>query len=133
MGSIPTQVSFKPSKAEYQRTLKIVDEPQQPVVDFPAVLEPDKPGADLHAVLEATRALAAKPSDTDNRNQIRRLLDTHGGAINFKNMPMRSAQDFSDFLVALAGEGDHAWYPHKEIGMEVLRKSHCKHVVNVNE
>ena len=113
--------------------MKIVDTPDQPVVEFPAILEPDHRGVDLHTILEATRALAARPSDTDNRNEIRRLLDYNGRAINFKNMPMRTAQDFSDFVTALAGEGEHAWYPHKEIGMEVLRKAHYKHVVNVNE
>ncbi|KAF8534750.1 hypothetical protein BDD12DRAFT_716791, partial [Trichophaea hybrida] len=78
-------------------------------------------------------ALAAQPSDINNRSNLRKLLDANGGAINFKRMPLRSAQDFSDFVQALAGKGDHSWVPHQDKGMQVLRKPRAKYVVTTNE
>jgi hypothetical protein len=116
----------------YQRTFKIIDAPEEPAVKFPLVLAPTEQVSKDKILKEISR-LAAQPTDTEGRSTIRKLLDANGGAINIKGLPLKDPQDFSDFLAALAGQGEHAWYPHTHVGMEVLRRPLAKYVMTTNE
>lgn len=130
--SDPTLSEFwRASTAGYQKNYKIFNEDDQPVICFPLVLEPSS--SSLEQVLQGATDLGAKVSDGASPSVLRKLLDINGGAINFKNMPLRSAQDFSAFVSNLAGKGDNAWFPHQDFGMQLLRKTHAENVVTTNE
>jgi alpha-ketoglutarate-dependent taurine dioxygenase len=58
-------------------------------------------------------------------------LTASGGAIQFKKTPLRTAQDFSDFMHTLA-EGI-GWTPHVDKGLMVLRRPHARNVATANE
>lgn len=120
-------------KKDYQKSLQIVEGPNQPVIDFPLVLQPEDKAPSKEKVLEEVRHIAAQPSDTNEQSTLRQMLDANGGAVHFKGLPLNTPEDFSDFLVALAGKGKHAWVPHTDVGMEVLRRPRAKHVLTTNE
>lgn len=62
---------------------------------------------------------------------VRQLLNTHGGALHFRNLPLRTADDYSRFLHALAeGAG---WRPHVDKGLRVLRRVLAKNVATAND
>lgn len=124
---------WTPIQAEYQKPIRVVDQPDQPAVAFPLVLTPGGPDDSKERILHEVRSLAAQPGDKDTLSPIRQLLDAHGGAIHFRNLPLRTPQDFSDFLVALAGTGQNSWIPHVHKGSEVLRKPLAEHVMTANE
>lgn len=119
-------------EADYQKPLQVIEGPDEPTITFPMIMKP-RETIDMKTALEEISRLAAQPTDINEQSTIRKLLDANGGAINLKNMPMRTVHDFSDFLGALAGKGDHAWYPHTDVGMEVLRKPLAKYVLTTNE
>lgn len=122
------------TQTSFQRTLKIVDEPEEPSVNFPVVLTPSNSYPALPEVLAGARELAAHASNEGHQSSsIRKLLDENGGAVYFKSLSLCSAQDFSRFLDALAGEGDHAWFPYEPLAMNVLWKMQAKNVLTVNE
>ncbi|RMZ76917.1 hypothetical protein DV738_g4727, partial [Chaetothyriales sp. CBS 135597] len=120
-------------KKDYQVSLKVIDEPQEPVIDFPLVLQPAKKEESLQNLLKEISEIAAKPSDKGGRSTLRQLLDSNGGAIHIKHLPLKSAQDFSTLLDGLAGTGEKAWKPHVHVGMEVLRRPQAKNVLTANE
>lgn len=120
-------------KKDYQVSLKVIDEPEEPVIDFPLVLEPAKKEESLPNLLNQIAELAAKPSDIKGKSVLRQLLDNNGGAIHMKHLPLKSAEDFSVLLDSLAGAGENAWKPHVHIGMEVLRRPQAKNVLTANE
>lgn len=116
----------------YQKPLKIIEDSDEPEITFPLILRPGTATSKSKA-LEEVAKLAAQPTDHGYKSQIRKLLDANGGVINFKGLPLESPQDFSDFLVALAGKGDNAWTNHTDVGMEVLRRGRAKYVLTANE
>ncbi|TRX89232.1 hypothetical protein FHL15_009930 [Xylaria flabelliformis] len=122
-----------PQQKEYQKELQITRGASEPVIRFPLVVQPHEPAKSKADVLKEIGRIAAQPSDKDEQSQLRKLLDANGGVVHFKGLPLKTPEDFSDFLVALAGQGQHAWIPHTDIGMEVLRRPRAKHVLTTNE
>ncbi|KAL8832597.1 MAG: hypothetical protein Q9191_000166 [Dirinaria sp. TL-2023a] len=120
------------AKKDYQVTLQINEGSTEPPVDFPLVIEPREQHSKAEINDEAKK-LAAQPFDTNGQSVIRQLLDSHGGVIHMKGLALKNAEDFSEFLDSLAGQGKHAWVPHEHIGMEVLRRPHARNVLNTNE
>jgi hypothetical protein len=121
------------SQTSFQKTIKVEDKPNAPSVSFPVVLGLSNPSHTLPDVLEEVKQLATKPSDKSHHSGIRNLLNENGGAVYFKSLPLRSAHDFSQFLDALAGEGQQAWVPYDPLAMNVLRRVQAKNVLTVNE
>lgn len=117
----------------YQKTIKIIEGSNEPPITFPLVLQPAEQQLSKESILEQARALGAKPSDKSLQSPIRQILDRNGGAIHFKGLPLKTAEDFSEFMFALAGAGDRAWKPHEHTGMEVLRRPQAKNVLTANE
>ncbi|KAI1324627.1 hypothetical protein F5Y16DRAFT_423800 [Xylariaceae sp. FL0255] len=122
---------WTPQSKDYQKHIKISDD--EPEIAFPLVMQPNKPAESKEEVLREIGRIAAQPSDVNEQSQLRKLLDANGGVIHFKGLPLRTPEDFSDFLVAMAGKGEHAWVPHTDVGMEVLRRPRAKHVLTANE
>lgn len=118
---------------DYQQQLQIVEGPNEPTIRFPLVLQPHEPAKDKAEVLHGISTIAAQPTETNEQSKLRQLLDANGGVVHFKGLPLKTPEDFSDFLVSLAGKGDHAWKPHTDVGMEVLRRPRAKHVLTTNE
>ena len=133
MATISIPQFWNISHTSFQKTIKVVDKRNAPSVSFPLVLEPSSLSHALPDVLEEVKQLATKPSDESHHSSIRNLLDENGGAVYFKSLPLRSAQDFSRFLDALAGEGQQAWVPYDPLAMNVLRRVQAKNVLTVNE
>jgi hypothetical protein len=117
----------------YQKKIQIISDSNEPAITFPLVLQPAQQELSKEAILEQARALGAKSSDKSLQSPIRQLLDRNGGAIHFKGLPLKTAEDFSEFMFALAGAGDHAWKPHEHTGMEVLRRPQAENVLTANE
>jgi hypothetical protein len=117
----------------YQKNIQIIEGPDEPFINFPLVLEPTFAEQSKETVLAEARKLGAQPSDDSLQSPIRRLLDANGGAIHFKGLPLKSAEDFSEFMFALAGSGAYGWKPHEHVGMEVLRRPQAKNVLTANE
>ncbi|KAG5950173.1 hypothetical protein E4U53_005411, partial [Claviceps sorghi] len=131
--AIQQQEYWVPVHKDYQQTLQIIEAPDEPVIRFPLVLQPREPAKSKDEVLREIGRVAAQPTDADEQSQLRRLLDANGGVVHFKGLPLKTPEDFSDFLVAMAGKGEHAWKPHVDVGMEVLRRPRAKHVLTTNE
>lgn len=133
---------FKAGQASYQRSLEIPNgNATQPiVVDFPHILEPQKEGDhSLNAFLASAEKLATQPSTNSissntplqDQSELRKLLTASGGVIQFRNTPLRTANDFSAFMHTLAkGTG---WQPHVDRGLMVLRRPHADNVATANE
>lgn len=119
-------------KKDYQVPLKVIDEPNEPTVDFPLVIETQK-GHTKEEIINQVAKLAAQDTDKDVHSPLRKMLDSNGGAIHMKGLNLKTADDFSDFLDGLAGKGPHAWVPHEHVGMEVLRRPQAKNVLTTNE
>jgi len=124
---------WTPVPKEYQKKIKIIKNSDDPAINFPLVLQPEQQELSKDAILAEARALGAQPSDPDLKSPIRQLLDANGGAIHFKGLPLKTAEDFSDFMFAIAGSGPHAWKPHEHTGMEVLRRPQALNVLTANE
>ncbi|KAH9882567.1 hypothetical protein J1614_000803 [Plenodomus biglobosus] len=124
---------WKSPTKEYQKKIKIIQDSDEPAVNFPLILQPVHEEHSKEAILEQARALGAQPSDKSLKSPIRQLLDANGGAIHLKGLPLKTAEDFSEFMFALAGSGPHAWKPHEHMGMEVLRRPQAKNVLTANE
>ncbi|KAM3539827.1 hypothetical protein ARSEF1564_007268 [Beauveria bassiana] len=124
---------WTPVEKEYQKQLKIVDATNEPEICFPLVLQPHTQAKSKEEVLQQIGYIAAQPTDTNEQSQLRKLLDANGGVVHLKGLPLKTPEDFSDFLVAMAGKGEHAWKPHVDVGMEVLRRPRAKHVLTTNE
>ena len=120
------------SKKDYQVPLKVIDEPNEPTVDFPLVLETHQKHSKEEIINEVAK-LAAQPTDKDEQTPLRKLLDTNGGVVHMKGLNLKTADDFSEFLDGLAGKGPHAWVPHEHVGMEVLRRPQARNVLTTNE
>lgn len=118
---------------EYQKKIQIIEGSGEPEINFPLILQPSREELSKEAILKEARALGAQPSDKSLKSPIRQLLDANGGAIHFKGLPLKTAEDFSDFMFAIAGSGPHAWTPHEHMGMEVLRRPQAKNVLTANE
>ncbi|KAJ5095771.1 hypothetical protein NUU61_005127 [Penicillium alfredii] len=130
----PVPEFWNVSSREFQKHIRIVPESNEPPVPFPLVLAPSDSSATLSDVLDGVKKeLAPKPSDTLESSHIRKLLDNNGGAVYLKSLPLRSVNDFSQFLDALSGEGKMALYPYDAVAMNVLRKVQAKNVLTVNE
>lgn len=119
---------------DFQKHIQIVSDSSESPIPFPLVLVPSVSSVTLSDVLEGVKQeLAPKPGDTLESNHIRKLLDRNGGAICLKSLPLRSVEDFSQFLDALSGSGSMGWYPYDAVAMNVLRKVQAKNVLTVNE
>lgn len=124
---------WAPCSEDYQQVLQIIEGPEEPVIRFPLVIQPHEPAQQKAEVLREIGRLAAQPTDKNEQSHLRKLLDTNGGVVHIKGLPLKTPEDFSDFLVAMAGQGEHAWKPHTDVGMEVLRRPRAKHVLTTNE
>lgn len=124
---------WTPVEKDHQQVLQITEAPGEPTLRFPVVLQPHEPTQSKTEVLEAISRIAAQPSDTNEQSQLRKILDANGGVAHITGLPLKTPEDFSDFLVAMAGKGPHAWKPHTDVGMEVLRRPRAKHVLTTNE
>jgi hypothetical protein len=118
---------------EYQKSIQIIQGPDEPTINFPLILQPVLEEVSKEAILKEARALGAQPSDKTLKSPIRKLLDANGGAIHFKGLPLKTADEFSEFMFALAGSGPQAWKPHDHTGMEVLRRPQANNVLTANE
>ena len=129
-------LAFQPGEADFQRELKIpTKDGQAASVTFPHILEPNAKESSLQEYLAATESLASQPSvkktQQADQSEFRSLLTANGGAIHFRNTPLRTAQDFSAFMHTLAkGTG---WTPHVDKGLMVLRRPHADNVATANE
>lgn len=132
MPSLTQSSSWKPDQASFQKQIEsVVDDD---VIDFPLILRPTQKSPTVDDVLQGAHELAVNPSAMHRDDSpIRNLLDHSGGAVLFRGMPLRSAQDFSQYVEALSGKGQYAWTPHEVIGMHVLRKPQAQNVYTVNE
>jgi hypothetical protein len=132
MPSITASSFWKPGQASFQKQIESVI--NDDVMNFPLILRPSKDFPTLEDVLQGAHDLAVSPSATHrDDSHLRKLLDYNGGAVLFRGMPLRSAEDFSQYVEALSGKGQYAWTPHEVIGMHVLRKPQAKNVYTVNE
>lgn len=125
---------WKSSPRDFQKHILLDPKSNEPSVPFPLVLAPSHSSVTFNDVIEGVKKeLAPRPGDTLKSNPIRKLLDKSGGAIYLKDLPLRSVEDFSQFLDALSGSGSKAWYPYDAVAMNVLRKVQAKNVLTVNE
>ena len=122
---------WETTNTKYQKTVKINDD--APAVRFPLVLTPTQACGDVNDAIQMAKTLSPKASDGLQDSKLRKLMDANGGAIHLKSLGLRSAEDFSQFLDALAGEGEKRLVPHQPIGMHVLRRPQAKNVFTVNE
>jgi alpha-ketoglutarate-dependent taurine dioxygenase len=74
----------------------------------------------LEDVVKETAQLASS-------GRLTQLLDEHEGAIYFKNLGLKTAEDFSQFAHAFG------WTAHEDIGNPVRRTIHAKNVATANE
>ncbi|PWN86790.1 Clavaminate synthase-like protein [Acaromyces ingoldii] len=132
----PLRNIFTNGRAAYQRTITLSqsDGPEKILTDaFPGVLDAS-PDATLDAFLSEASSLAAQPAHRTakaDESALRTLLTSSGGALHFRNTPLRTADDFSAFIHTLAeGAG---WVPHQDKGLMVLRRPHAKNVASANE
>ena len=109
VGLIPAQVPF-------QRKAVLGDKP----ITFPGVYTPEQ-SAPLKALV---KQLETVPAD-----DLRSLLQVHGGALLFRDFGVASAQDFSDFAHALRLGPQ----PHSEVGRPPRRTVLAKGVSTANE
>lgn len=123
---------WHPVKTDYQVSFQITEGSDEPTIDFPLVLEPGEK-LNKEDIIQEVAKIAAQPSDMDERSTLRKLLDANGGVIHMKGLALKTADDFSDLLDGLAGQGKHAWVPHEHIGMEVLRRPQARNVLTTNE
>ncbi|UZJ55596.1 hypothetical protein CBS101457_004916 [Exobasidium rhododendri] len=132
---------FKLGNAPFQRSLSIPYQHDNEVkTAFPGIVVPDRSsdGAETaHSVqpfLQSASRLASQPEESQGGildQSIDKLLTASGGALQFQKTPLRTAQDFSDFMHVLAkGTG---WTPHVDKGLMVLRRPHAKNVATANE
>ncbi|KAL1967160.1 hypothetical protein VTN77DRAFT_3451 [Rasamsonia byssochlamydoides] len=87
---------------------------------FPLALSPSKAGVPLPNLLDSIKRLSTA-------GKIRELLNTHGGAIFFKDLGLKSAEEFSQFAQAFG------WTPHEDIGNPVRRTVVAFNVATANE
>lgn len=143
-----SEISFVSSSEPYQRRLKLVqDDPHEPEVTFPLILVPvrasknDEP-LTTKELVEAVKQFAPRPAAKYKPSQLQQLMDAHGGAVHFKGLPIRDAQDFSDFMHSLAGHhtsgnipsgGYNLWQHHVDKGLMVIRHAMASNVATANE
>ncbi|CAO1627134.1 unnamed protein product [Parajaminaea phylloscopi] len=123
---------FVAASGPHQKKLQLSTAPREPT--FPGVYVPGKPELTVDETIAAARDLgrqpAQGPSDRDE-SALRGLLDAHAGALHFRNLPLRTGDDFSRFLFALAeGAG---WQPHVDKGLMVVRHPHAPNVATAND
>ncbi|KAL1616692.1 hypothetical protein SLS54_008259 [Diplodia seriata] len=94
--------------------------PYPPHTTFPLSLSPSKPDTPLPDLLSEIHRLSSTGA-------IHTLLASHGGAIHFRNLPLRSAAAFSHFAHAFG------WTPHETIGNPVRRTTLAPNVATANE
>lgn len=111
-------ISFTP--VSYSPSITLQD-PYPLNTTFPLALSPVKPGLPLHNLIDSIKRLSAAGT-------IRELLNAHGGAIFFKDLGLRSAEDFSQLARAFSG-----WTPHEDIGNPVRRTVVAYNVATANE
>ncbi|RYP06593.1 hypothetical protein DL765_009429 [Monosporascus sp. GIB2] len=114
------------SPDDYQKTLRIVEGADAPVIRVPLVMQPREPAKSKTEMLQTIAEIAAQPPEMCEQSELCKLLDFNGGVIHLKRLPLKPPEDFSDFLVAMAGKGEHAWTPHVDVGMEALRRPRAK-------
>ncbi|PWN47141.1 Clavaminate synthase-like protein [Violaceomyces palustris] len=158
-------VDFEPTQVDYQKRLRIIenddDERLSREISFPLVLVPrskeEREEVSKGDLLTSIRKLSLPTSEEregksqsgSTTSRLRSLLDSNGGAIQFKRLPLRTADDFSEFVHALAGqrfdEGEEeeeeeeeegkreVWIPHQDKGLMVIRTQFSKNVATANE
>lgn len=72
-------------------------------------------------------SLTEEVAHLSSDNEIRALLDAHGGAIFFPNLGLRSPDEFSAFA------GSFGWKAHEDIGNPVRRTIIAPNVATANE
>ncbi|SJX66258.1 uncharacterized protein SRS1_10941 [Sporisorium reilianum f. sp. reilianum] len=135
-------VTFALATEPYQRRLKLVESnPDEPEITFPLILKPTRPLTTTQLV-EAVKPFAPVPSTTYQPSKLQQLMDAHGGAVHFKGLPIRDADDFSTFMHALAGTipatddtaGEYnLWAHHVDKGLMVIRHAMAPNVATANE
>ncbi|KAL1989112.1 hypothetical protein VTN96DRAFT_5875 [Rasamsonia emersonii] len=110
-------ISFAPVSYSPSITLQY---PYPPNTIFPLALSPVQAGLPLHDLIDSIKRLSAA-------GKIRDLLNAHGGAIFFKDLGLRSAEEFSQFAQAFG------WTPHEDIGNPVRRTVVAYNVATANE
>ncbi|PIB02970.1 Clavaminate synthase-like protein [Cercospora beticola] len=123
---------WTPVETNYQKHVPLEEQSLEASVTFPLVVRTARK-CTKEALLREISTLASRHHDENAVSPLRKLLDAHGGAIQFRELPLHSPEDFSEFLEVLAGDGPYAWKPHTHRGSEVLRKPLAKHVMTANE
>ncbi|EST05998.1 Taurine catabolism dioxygenase TauD/TfdA [Kalmanozyma brasiliensis GHG001] len=129
--------AFVEASHPYQRRLKLTESnPNEPEVTFPLILKPTH-ASDLTTsqLVEAVKPLAPTPSSSYTLSPLQQLMDAHGGAVHFKSLPIRTADDFSRFMHALAGNASspNTWQYHVDKGLMVIRHAMAPNVATANE
>ncbi len=138
-----TDVTFTVSSAPYQRRLKLVqNDINEPEITFPLILKPTQ-SITKEELFEAVKSLAPIPSTKYEPSKLQQLMDANGGAVHFKNSPIRDAHDFSKFMHSIAGrlpsdattsaETYNLLHPHVDKGLMVIRTEQAPAVATANE
>ena len=143
-----SDVAFATATEPYQRRLKLVESnPDECEVTFPLILRPvfhasrSDDQVTTAQLVEAVRSLAPTPSPEYQPSKLQQLMDAHGGAVHFKGLPIRDADDFSKFMHALAGATTDSgnagkynlWQHHVDKGLMVIRHAMAPNVATANE
>lgn len=143
-----SNIAFAPASEPYQRRLKLVqNDPNEREVTFPLIVRPVRTNGSAEPlttpeIVESVRSLAPAPASEYRPSRLQELMDAHGGAVHFKGLPIRSADDFSDFMHSLAGasrsggepeEARNLWHAHVDKGLMVIRRQMAPNVATANE
>lgn len=140
-----SNITFAPASEPYQRRLKLIEsDTDESEITFPLVLRPVHHGSDLttEQIVEAVKPLAPVASADYKPSKLQQLMDAHGGAVHFKGLPIRDADDFSKFMHALAGtlppgadagDKNNLLVHHVDKGLMVIRHTMAPNVATANE
>ena len=122
---------FRPGTAPFQRELCFQGRDGPHTTVFPGILVPEGIPS-LDEFMNSAAQLATQPPNAHgDESRLRKQLTAAGGAIQFKNTPLRTADDFSRFMHVL-GKGAK-WEHHVDKGLMVLRRPFAENVATANE
>lgn len=101
-----SNIAFAPASEPYQRRLKLVqNDPNEREVTFPLIVRPVRTNGSAEPlttpeIVESVRSLAPAPASEYRPSRLQELMDAHGGAVHFKGLPIRSADDLATSCTA---------------------------------
>ena len=125
------QAAFRTGTAPFQRELRFQGRDGPHSCAFPGILAPVGTPSMDEFLSGAAQLVTQPPNASGDESFLRKQLTAAGGAIQFKNTPLRSAEDFSKFMHVL-GKGAR-WTHHVDKGLMVLRRPFAENVATANE